>query len=125
MVIVFMEVSIMYWNVQGVASASFRRSFKALVRNYNLSMVVLMEPQISGIKGDDFIRKSGFDYSHHVETEGFSGGIWLLWRSSIEVDVVVNHRQYIHFRICKNKNFVSWVTAVYASPNSMLRRQLW
>ena len=41
------------------------------------------------------------------------------------MDVLFNHRQFIHFKICKNKAFVSWVTAVYASPNPILRRQLW
>ncbi|XP_024041873.1 uncharacterized protein LOC127898857 [Citrus sinensis] len=84
-----------------------------------------MEPRTSGVKADEFIKKSGFDYSHRVEAVGFSGGIWLLWRSSIEVEVLINHRQFIHFKICRNNVFVSWVTAVYASPNPMLRRQLW
>ena len=125
LLIFIMSVSIMFWNVQGAASGEFRRSFKTIIKNYNPSMVVLMEPRISGVKADDFIKKSGFDYFHRVEAMGFSGGIWLLWRSSIEVEVLINHRQFIHFKICLNKTFVSWVTAVYASPNPMIRRQLW
>ena len=88
-------------------------------------MVILMEPRISGVKADDFIKKSGFACSHRVEADGFSGGIWLLWRNFIEVEVSINHRQFIHFKIYTNKVFMSWVTAVYASPNPMLRRQLW
>ena len=74
-----MIISIMYWNVQGAASANFRRSFRTIIKNYNPSMVVLMEPRISGVKADDFIKKSGFDQSHRVEAVGFFGGIWLLW----------------------------------------------
>ena len=70
-------------------------------------MVILMEPRISGVKADEFIKKSGFACSHRVEVEGFFGGIWLLWRSSIEVEVSINHRQFIHFKICKNKVFMS------------------
>ena len=115
----------MFWNAQGAASGDFRRSFRTIIKNYNPSMVVLMEPRISGIKADDFIKKSGFARSHQVEAVGFSGGIWLLWRSSIEMEVSLNHRQFIHFKICKTKAFVSWVTTIYASPNPMLRRQLW
>ncbi|KAH9745843.1 reverse transcriptase domain-containing protein [Citrus sinensis] len=84
-----------------------------------------MEPRISGRKADDFIRNSGFEYSHRVEAEGFAGGIWLLWQNVIEVEVRLNHKQFIHFKISKNKNFVSWITAVYASPNPMVRKQLW
>ena len=59
--IYLMMISIMYWNVQGAASADFRRSFRTIVKNYNPSLVVLMEPRISGVKADDFIKKSGFD----------------------------------------------------------------
>ena len=77
----------MYWNVQGAASGKFRRSFRTIVKKYNYSLVVLMEPRISGIKADEFIMKNGFDKSHRVEAVGFSGGIWLLWRNFIEVEV--------------------------------------
>lgn len=120
-----MSISIMFWNVQGAASTKFRRSFKTIVRNYNPSLVVLLEPRISGAKADDFIRQSGFENSHRVEAVGFAGGIWVLWRNFIEVEVLVNHRQFVHFKISMNHVFVSWVTSVYASPNPMLRRQLW
>ena len=123
--IYFMMISIMYWNVQGAASANFRRFFRTIVKSYNPSMVVLMEPRISGVKANEFIKKSGFDHSHRVEVVGFSGGIWLLWQSSIKVEVLLNHRQFIHFKICMNNVFVSWGTTVYASPNPMLRCQLW
>ena len=102
----FMTISIMYWNVQGAASANFRRSFRTIIKNYNTSLVVLMESHISGIKADEFIKKSGFDKSHRVEVVGFSGGIWLFWRNFIEVEVLLNHRQFIHFRICMNNVFV-------------------
>lgn len=67
-----------FWNAQGTASLSFRRSFSALVNNYKPVMVVLMEPRINGSKADNFIKNNGFDKSHRVEVEGFSGGIWIL-----------------------------------------------
>ena len=74
-----MSISIMYWNVQGAASSNFCRAFRTIVNNYKPSLVVLREPSISGSKADEFIKKSGFDNSYHVEAVGFSGGIWLLW----------------------------------------------
>lgn len=84
-----------------------------------------MEPRVSGIKADEFIKTSGFENSHRVEATCFSRGIWLIWWNFIEVEVLFNHRQFIHFRICMNNVFVSWATTVYASSNPMLRRQLW
>ena len=118
-----MMISILFWNVQGAASGNFRHSFKTIVKNYNPSIVVFMEPRVSGMKADEFIKKNGFEFSHRVEAVGFSRGIWLLWQNCVEVELVINHRQFIHFKVCRNNIFVSWVTAVYASPNLMLQRQ--
>lgn len=111
----FMVVSIMFWNVQGAASQNFHRSFKSLTNNYKPTLVVILESQISGIKTDDFIKKSGFDKSYRVEANGFSRGIWLLWKDFFEVDIVLNHKQFIHFIITKNQGLVSWITTIYAS----------
>ena len=82
-----------------------------------------MEPRISRMKTYELIMKIDFEFSYRVEAVGFSKGIWLLWQDCVEVEVVINHRQFIHFKVCKNNIFVSWVTAFYASPNPMLRRQ--
>ena len=117
-----MTISIMFWNVQGAASGNFWRAFKTILKNYNPSMVVVMETRVSGIKADEFIKKSGFEFSHQVEAVGFSGGIWILWWNCVEVEVVINHRQFIHFKVCRNNIFVFCVTTVYASQNPMLRR---
>ena len=62
-------------------------------------MVILLEPRISGIRSNEFIKKSGFVKSHRVEAIGYSRGIWLLWRDLLDVEVVFNHKQFIHFRI--------------------------
>ncbi|KAH9803418.1 putative ribonuclease H protein [Citrus sinensis] len=51
----------------------FRRTFKALIQKYNPSMVALFEQRISGKKADEFIIRSGFERSHRIEAEGFSG----------------------------------------------------
>ena len=85
-------------------------------------MVIIMEPRISGKQADDFIKCSGFDYSHRIEASGFSGGIWIFWRGYFEVEVLFNHKQFVHFKISKNNILESWITVVYASPNPILRR---
>lgn len=70
-----MTFSIMFWNVQGVVSRGFRRSFGTLIKAFSPEMVVLLEPQMSGAKADNFIKHSGFDRSHRVEVEGFLVGL--------------------------------------------------
>lgn len=87
-----MSFSIMFWNVQGAASKYFRQAFRTLVRSFNPTMNVLLEPCISGSKADAFIKFSGFERSHRVEAAGFAGGIWLLWNCPYDVHIVWNHK---------------------------------
>ena len=121
----FMTISILFWNVQEVGSPSFRRVFATLVKSYKPTIVVILEPRIRDKKADDFIKKCGFDCSHRVEATGFSGGIWILWRNFFDVEIAFNHTQFIHLKISVQNVIQSWVTVVYASPNSVGRRALW
>lgn len=120
-----MNLSCLFWNYQGAASQSFRRTFKMSVQNYKPKLVALCEPRISGIKADDFIRFNGYEYSHRVEVAGFLGGIWLLWRAGLDVTILINHKQYIHFQVSDTRGLITWVTTIYASPVTSLRKFLW
>lgn len=84
-----------------------------------------MKPRISGSKANNFIKNGGFDKSHWVEIEGFSGGIWILWKDLFEVEIVGNHTQFIHLNIFKNNSLLTWMTTIYASSNPSIRRYLW
>ncbi|KAK9200020.1 hypothetical protein WN944_015215 [Citrus x changshan-huyou] len=53
------------------------------------------------------------------------GGIWLLWRDRFDVEIVFNHKQFIHLKILSNNVLISWVTTVYASPIPIIHRELW
>ena len=56
-----MMMSVLFWNVQGAASHSFRQTFKSIIHSYKPAMVVIMELRISGRKTDNFIKINGFD----------------------------------------------------------------
>ncbi|KAK8716607.1 hypothetical protein V6N13_043913 [Hibiscus sabdariffa] len=61
---------------QGALNSEFNRSFKLLVKKQQLDIMAILEPQISGIASDNFIKHSGFDCSYRVEAHVFSGGKW-------------------------------------------------
>ncbi|KAL4312838.1 hypothetical protein GQ457_01G036830 [Hibiscus cannabinus] len=85
-----------------------------------------MEPRISGSEADKFIHRSGFEFSYRVEARGFSGGIWLLWRDTISVQVLAVSNQYIHALCSLGGGGGSFFgTFVYASPDALRRRSLW
>ncbi|KAH9781699.1 reverse transcriptase domain-containing protein [Citrus sinensis] len=71
---------------------------KSGMENYKPSLVVLLEHHISGYKVDNFIKRIGFDKSYRVEAEGFSGGIWILWKDFLQIKTVASHSQSLLVR---------------------------
>ncbi|XP_038993416.1 uncharacterized protein LOC120117180 [Hibiscus syriacus] len=101
-------------------------SSKQFLRDNRLDIVGIVEPRSSGSKADLIIASLGFHHSHRIEATGYSGGIWLCWYDSVEVSILLNHFQFIHFRVsskCDNASFLA--TLVYASLQAMKRRCLW
>ncbi|KAK8975650.1 hypothetical protein V6N11_005026 [Hibiscus sabdariffa] len=68
----------------------------------------------------------GFSNSFRVEASGLSGEIWLLWNDAIDVDILKVSNQFVHGRACFFGSS-RWVffTAVYASPNVTIRKEVW
>ncbi|KAL4311976.1 hypothetical protein GQ457_01G025270 [Hibiscus cannabinus] len=111
-------------NVQWRENSTFET--KLFTRIHKPDIFVVLEPRISDDKADLFIRRLQFDCSYRVEAEGFSGGIWVMWRKSIKVDVIAVSNQFIHGIIqvpTENHNF--FFTFIYASPARYKRRDLW
>ncbi|KAH1057052.1 hypothetical protein J1N35_035117 [Gossypium stocksii] len=82
-------------NSRGCASDKFLRVFREYSNLHKPDVISLLEPRISGFKADTIITKLGWEKSHRVEAVGFSGGIWIGWKSSVDLGVVVNHPQFI------------------------------
>ncbi|XP_028098516.1 uncharacterized protein LOC114298184 [Camellia sinensis] len=74
----------------------------------------------------NFFNQLGFIASTVVDPTGRMGGIWIVWDASqVNVRVSSANSQSIHATIHK-EDFEEWVlAAVYASPNPILRENLW
>ncbi|XP_028804741.1 uncharacterized protein LOC114759691 [Neltuma alba] len=121
-----MDSSIFVWNCHGAASLKFRRVLKSLLWGYRPDLVVLVEPRISGMTADKIIKKMGYPFSHRIEARGFAGGIWMIWSDKIKVNVITNHRQFIHCEVRELlTDQVFLFTAIYGSPNPTAREKLW
>lgn len=66
-----------------------------LVSMHHVSVLIILEPRISGEQANKVCRKLGFSDYFRVEAEGFSGGIWLLWNSN-QIEVEAYSSQLIH-----------------------------
>ncbi|KAL4383512.1 hypothetical protein GQ457_15G016700 [Hibiscus cannabinus] len=102
-------------DMQGALDPGLDKSFKLMVRNHVPDIMAVFEPRISGRAADSFIRRSGFEYSYRVEAHGFSSGIWILWRGSVHIDVLVfqaasrkwNNEVFGHIELRKRKILAS------------------
>ncbi|XVF57141.1 hypothetical protein PTKIN_Ptkin06aG0180000 [Pterospermum kingtungense] len=78
----------------GPASREFARVMKDMLRRYKPVLVGLLEPKISGSHADEICCNFGFDQWLRVEAVGYSGGIWILWKDEIDVEIISTHPQF-------------------------------
>ncbi|KAH1055253.1 hypothetical protein J1N35_033318 [Gossypium stocksii] len=110
----------------GCASTKFAPIFRKYDLEYRPDIVNLLESRVNGSKANAIIAKMGFQYSHWVETVGFSGRLWVGWKESVRIEVVRNHLQFILVRfatVFNPKNI--FIAFVYASLKRMKRKMLW
>ncbi|KAL4273588.1 hypothetical protein GQ457_13G013000 [Hibiscus cannabinus] len=91
------------WQTNSIFQQSGGSDMQLLMKKQVPDIVVIMEPRVSGVRADRFIRKSGFEFSYRVEAHGFSGGIWLLWQASVHMQIL----------------------AISNHPSAQRRRELW
>ena len=119
-----MSIKILIWNVQGVGNKV--PMVKEVIRVNNPTMVVLVETHLSGEQADTVCDRIGFSGKLRVDAQGFSGGIWMFWKAEeIMVTSFGSHSQHITVEIKKVGEEPWLFSAVYASPDSSLRRDLW
>ncbi|XP_019173843.1 PREDICTED: uncharacterized protein LOC109169419 [Ipomoea nil] len=112
------------WNCQGAASKDFCRTLKHFVRIHNPSIVCLLEPKVSGAHANSICASFGFPEWIRVEAIGFSGGIWVLWKNNVTLDIIQTHPQFLAVQV-NEVGLEPWALSfVYGSPNLQLRRKL-
>jgi len=116
---------IMIWNTRGTGGASFRRLLGDIVARDGVNFFGLFEPRQIGMKANLIARKLGWTHMHVVEVQGFSGGIWLFWDSTLNFSVISSGNQFIHSIVNKGKSDEWSLTVVYGHPDMINRHRLW
>lgn len=113
------------WNCQGIASRETIRYLKEVVRIQKPHILGILEPKISGCKADEVCNRLGFDDWVRVEAVGFSGGIWVLWRDSIQAKIIKTYPQFVLMQVREQDQEPWMFSIVYGSPSHGLRKHLW
>lgn len=84
----------MLWNCWGANKSIFRRSIRYMLKKFDTEVLALFETHAGGGGGEKagrICQKLGFENAYRVDATGQSGGLWVLWKSSVgEVDIVVS-----------------------------------
>ncbi|KAK5803033.1 hypothetical protein PVK06_030673 [Gossypium arboreum] len=107
-------------------SSKFPRIFYEYNRELKLDIVGLLDTRVSESKGNCIIAKLGFQFPLQMEAIGFSSGIWVGWKDSIQVEIIQNYSQFLLVWVISNvTKYPVFISFVYGSPDRRKRRLLW
>lgn len=107
-------------------SKGFLCKLKEVMKEYQPSIIVLLEPRISEAMADEVCKKIGKKMWIRSEARGFSGGILVMWdEKEIKLKFIYDDCFFLHLSV-KSAGCLLWnFMAIYASPNPSIRRHLW
>lgn len=87
------------------------RTLKKMIKVHKPHILGLLEPKISRVRVDFVCNDLGFEDWVSVEALGFSGGIWVFWRNTIDVHIIKTHPQYTEGT--RSLGASAWFTAAF------------
>lgn len=119
-------MNIICWNCRGTGNKGFVGLIMDLMKEYDVSLIILLETHAPGNRAESIARRVGLDGLIVQEARGHAGGIWVLWQSSVwSVVEVRSTSQVVHLRVRWKRDGWWGLSAVYGSPQPVLRRKLW
>ena len=88
-------MNLVCWNVRGLGNARAFDKLRMLIRRTSPSIVFLMESRLFGVAAKSVLSQLGFENGFHVNCEGRSGGLILLWNSKVDVQIQSYSRGHV------------------------------
>lgn len=87
------------WNCRGTKKSK-KLDFISKFFNENLlDVCFIMETKASCEESHDRIRKLGLSNYYIHPVVGRSGGLWLIWKDSVKIEVLKENKFYLHTKI--------------------------
>ncbi|XP_045810455.1 uncharacterized protein LOC123904892 [Trifolium pratense] len=123
---IMMNDNFFVWNCRGAASTAFYRNCKQYVDKYKPVLIVIMETRTSPLNLRRSFELLGYDGYQYANNNGFAGGIIVSWKERLlDVEVIVNHFQFLHLKVILQNKKCFFFSPVYASPREEGRHELW
>lgn len=115
------------WNCRGIGQPSTVRSLKLLIKKHRPDFVFLSEVKCNRFDmAEKLVHCIGFQNFEFVPSRGKSGGLLLIWRQCIKIQVIVAHDNYINSLVFDELFEEPWqMTTVYGPPIPQQRPFFW
>lgn len=89
-------MKIISWNVTIAGKKDFYSQVRYLLLKYDPDVFAFMETRVNSNRAYKIIEKINVPNSIEIPLEGFSGGIWLLWKNckEFQVKVLKTHERF-------------------------------
>ncbi|XP_042939538.1 uncharacterized protein LOC122274575 [Carya illinoinensis] len=119
-------MSIISWNCRGLGNPRTVRILNRLVKDKCPSLVFLMETKCSKARIETVKRCIKFDSCLVVDSKGSSGGLAMLWKDDVKVQLFNFSRWHISVYVKTSANETPWMlTGFYGHPMTSKRAQSW
>lgn len=89
-------MSVLSWNCRGLRNLQTVRDLHQLVKEKKPALVFLIETKLLNKKSSFLKIKLGYNHMFVVDSVGHSGGLILLWREGMGVDIQNYSRRHIN-----------------------------
>lgn len=116
---------VLSWNFRGMGNPRAVLTLKDITQSHKPDIIFLCETLVHERKMEELKMKLGFSSCLSVDREGRSGGLVVLWRDSVDVQVLSFARHFINLEV-EDERFGKWrLTDFYGCLESSTRRESW
>ena len=112
-------------NCQGLGNPWTIRGLRKLVRDHALKVCFLMETRLDKEGLDKHCRELSFQNKLIVKKPNTGGGLALIWKSEVQLDVVSYTENHILAKIVDKDGFEWYLTGFYGWPDASQKHKSW
>ncbi|KAL5794703.1 hypothetical protein ACOSP7_003297 [Xanthoceras sorbifolium] len=119
------SMSILVWNVQGLGNTRTFQTLQFYLRQHSPTLVFFIETLSTHDSLERLLVLFGFSSKLVINRVGRSGGLYLFWSDSVEVDLITFSRHHIDTKIKSHGGFIWRFTGFYGHPEGSQRQHSW
>lgn len=109
-------MNLLSWNCRGMGSPCTIRILKDLLKSQNPNFVFLLDSLVEAKEMLDIANKLEFENSYAVSRVGIGGGLTVMWKRTVDCQVIESTNNYIHLQVMENSNVAWRLTCYYGLP---------